>query len=117
LQYAVNIPYRMAAADGHEKSVLRAAMGHLLPASVVARRKSPYPRTQDVAYVTALQNQAAELLVDPGHEAFSLVDANWVRHATSRPAAGMDLGFRMALERLLDIGVWLDAYRPMIKLG
>jgi asparagine synthase (glutamine-hydrolysing) len=117
LQYAANISYRMAAADGHEKSVLRAAMGHLLPASVVARRKSPYPRTQDVAYVAALQNQAAELLVDPGHEAFSLVDPHWVRHATSRPAAGMDLGFRMALERLLDIGVWLQNYRPTIKLS
>jgi asparagine synthase (glutamine-hydrolysing) len=41
--------------DGHEKSLLRAAVADLLPVSVVHRRKSLHPSTQDPAYQRVLR--------------------------------------------------------------
>lgn len=117
MQYAYNIPRRMALQDGSEKSVLRAAMGHLLPQSVVERRKSPYPRTQDPSYVAALQRQATELLNDSHDEVFFLLDIGWVRQATTMPPEAVHMGLRMAFERLLDVDVWLRTYRPALQLA
>lgn len=116
MQYVYNIPRTMAARDGREKSVLRAAMGDLLPESVAQRRKSPYPRTQDLSYVSALQQQVCELLSGGHDDVFAIVDSGFVKTAATMPPEAIHLGLRMAIERLLDIDVWLSAYHPALKL-
>ncbi|HEY0397084.1 MAG TPA: asparagine synthetase B, partial [Acidimicrobiia bacterium] len=79
--------------------------------------KSPYPSTQDWHYALDLQMQARELLAQPGHPAFDLIDRNWLDAAGRRDpravAAGAD---RQGLEWTLNLATWLEVYRPRLVL-
>jgi asparagine synthase (glutamine-hydrolysing) len=111
VEYVYNTPWSMKTFDGHEKSLLRAATSDVLPQSVVDRRKSPYPQTQDPAYVEALAGQVRELVADR-HPVFELVDRKSVDQA-ARSAEGVA---RRQLEQTLSLATWIDLYHPDIRL-
>jgi asparagine synthase (glutamine-hydrolysing) len=117
VEYVYNTPWALKTYDGREKSLLRGAVRDLLPASVVQRVKSPYPSTQDWHYALDLQMQARELLGQPRHPAFDLIDRNWLDAAGRRDpravAAGTD---RQGLEWTLNLATWLEVYRPRLVL-
>jgi hypothetical protein len=50
----------------------------LLPASIVGRRKSPYPSIQDPAYGQALHEQLDKLVADGTSPVLELLDAHRV---------------------------------------
>jgi asparagine synthase (glutamine-hydrolysing) len=97
--------------DGQEKSLLRAATRNVLPESVAKRTKSPYPQTQDPAYVVALAEQARQLLADD-HPVFALADRGKVSASLQGES---DAGARQNLEQLLSLATWVDIYRPEIR--
>ncbi|MEV7089683.1 asparagine synthase (glutamine-hydrolyzing) [Streptomyces sp. NPDC093085] len=117
VEYVYNTPWSLKSFDGREKSLLREATADLLPRSVYDREKSPYPSTQDPRYAVALQNQARELLADPTHRVFDLVDIARVRKAAERKTPQVTTAGRRGLERTLDLALWLDLYRPEITLS
>jgi asparagine synthase (glutamine-hydrolysing) len=63
------------------------------------RVKSPYPSTQDPEYVAEIERQANAL--PPNSPVFSLIDRSVV-----------ESGHRFSLERVLNLGAWLDIYQP-----
>ncbi|WP_030900602.1 asparagine synthase (glutamine-hydrolyzing) [Streptomyces sp. NRRL F-5126] len=115
VQYVFNAPWSLKTFDGREKSLLRAATRELLPASVAERKKSGYPGTFDPSYVTAIQDQAADLLT-AGHPAVGLIDERALSAATTVAADAVTQGQRMLLERTLDLGTWFETYRPEIRV-
>ena len=112
VEYVYNTPWSLKTFDGREKSLLRAATQDVLPQSVVERRKSPYPQTQDPAYVETLAGQVRELLADR-HPVFELVDRNAVEPLT-RSADGTA---RRHLEQTLSLATWMDLYQPDLRLN
>jgi len=114
VDYVYNTPWSLKTYDGMEKSLLRGAVEDLLPASVARRPKSPYPSTQDPYYVKELQQQGRDLLTRPGHDVFALVGRDWLRNAVRLDH--VDRPTRLGLERALDLAVWLEVYRPELKL-
>ncbi|HEX6354431.1 asparagine synthase (glutamine-hydrolyzing) [Actinophytocola sp.] len=116
VEYVYNAPWSMKNFDGREKSLLRHACADLLPASVLERRKSPYPSTQDPVYATALQQQVKELLTEPDHPVFTLVDPDWLT-ATAERDLTLPSDSRHAVDRVLDLYHWLDLYRPNMRLN
>jgi asparagine synthase (glutamine-hydrolysing) len=114
--YLYNVPWSVKAHDHREKSLLRAATAELLPRSVVERAKSHYPIAQDTAYVGALQRRAAELL-STDHRALEIMDPAAVRKVATCNAAGVELPDRLGLEQFLDLAVWLDHYRPQLRIA
>jgi asparagine synthase (glutamine-hydrolysing) len=115
VEYVYNTPWSLKTFDGREKSLLRAAATDLLPQSVLQRVKSPYPSTQDPLYVSALQQQAKELLAidDP---VFELVNRRWVDAAAQQDPTTIPTDVRNGIERILDLSIWLDRYRPKLRL-
>jgi asparagine synthase (glutamine-hydrolysing) len=111
VEYVYNAPWALKTFDGHEKSLLRAATSDVLPRSVVERRKSPYPQTQDPGYVVALAKQVRELLAGD-HPVFELVD----RHALEPMVTTADATARRHLEQTLSMATWLDLYQPDLQL-
>ncbi|MET7773883.1 asparagine synthase (glutamine-hydrolyzing) [Nocardia sp. NPDC005366] len=120
VEYVFNTPWSMKTFDGHEKSLLRAAVADLLPESVAERRKTPYPSTQDVAYERALRRQVEQLL-EPGSPVLKLVCESNIRELLAAPPGALCVGgpwsARIVLERLVafnrivgehDIAVTLD---------
>ncbi|HEX6521300.1 MAG TPA: asparagine synthase (glutamine-hydrolyzing) [Streptosporangiaceae bacterium] len=116
VEYIYNAPWSLKTYDGREKSLLRGAVKDMLPESVAWRPKSPYPSTQDPYYLRELQQQAKELLTYRSHDVFELVNRGWLEDATGQDPAAMDRLTRLGLERTLDFAMWLDIYRPELKL-
>ncbi|MGW1005798.1 asparagine synthase (glutamine-hydrolyzing) [Streptomyces sp. NPDC002520] len=117
VEYVYNTPWSLKSFDGREKSLLREATADLLPRSVYDRVKSPYPSTQDPRYARALQAQVQDLLAQPSHRVFDLVDRERVRVAAERDTPVSTQAARRGLERTLDLAVWLDLYSPELTLS
>jgi asparagine synthase (glutamine-hydrolysing) len=117
VEYVYNAPWSLKTYDGREKSLLRGAAQDLLPRSVVERVKSPYPSTQDPKYAVKLQNNAREYLSDPGHPVFELVSRDWLTQAVAIHTPQITQASRRGLERTLDLALWLDMYKPALKLS
>ncbi|MEJ2889526.1 asparagine synthase (glutamine-hydrolyzing) [Actinomycetospora aeridis] len=116
-QLAYDIPRALHTADGREKSVLRAAVGRYLPASILARTKSPYPRSQNQGYVIKVQDQVREALDTGDARLGELIHRGWASSVATRPAEEVDPGSRMAIERLLDFQIWLEQHDPELRLA
>jgi asparagine synthase (glutamine-hydrolysing) len=118
VEYAFNIPWRMKTADGQEKSVLRAAVADLLPASVLQRRKSPFPIIQDPDYGWVLREQLAAVANDPGAPVTSLLDASLTARLlrTKGPIPVDGWGVRRNVELALQLDAWLRRYQVRLEL-
>ncbi|NBH10022.1 asparagine synthase (glutamine-hydrolyzing) [Amycolatopsis sp. SID8362] len=117
VEYVYNTPWSLKTFDGREKSLLRHATKHVLPESVAQRVKSPYPSTQDPGYAAALQQQVKEVLAEPKHEVFGLVDRAWAHRASEVDPATMDPAMRIGLDRVLDLYHWIEMYSPTLELS
>jgi asparagine synthase (glutamine-hydrolysing) len=106
VEYLYNCPWSMKTHDGREKSLLRSATGHLLPAMVRDRVKSPYPVTQDPAYHQAIHSEFTEMLADPGAPVHKLVDAK------SMPEVE---GSRLPAF-VLQFNAWMREYEPEVRI-
>ena len=114
VEYVYNTPWSLKSFDGREKSLLRAATADVLPQSVVERVKSPYPSTQDPQYARKLQEHVRDYL-SGDHPVFDIVDRTGCdRRRTPRT---IDTPVRFGLERALDLALWLDMYKPVLKLS
>ncbi|MFI0938674.1 asparagine synthase (glutamine-hydrolyzing) [Streptomyces sp. NPDC021020] len=114
VEYVFNTPWSLKTFDGREKSLLRAATRDLLPPSVADRKKSGYPGTFDPAYVSAVQQQALDLLASD-HTGLALCDRDAVRAAASAGPAEITQQERSALERTLDLAAWFDLRHPVVE--
>ncbi|WP_437322091.1 asparagine synthetase B family protein [Sorangium sp. So ce385] len=92
--YLYNVPRRLKRFDGREKSLLRAIAKDLVPPSVLARAKVPYPITYDARYKASLVARLRTLLDDATAPVRPLIDL--------RRAASV-----VEDNRLLDRGGWL----------
>lgn len=117
VEYVYNTPWSLKTYDGREKSLLRGAARDVLPRSVVERVKSPYPSTQDPRYAVKLQANAREYLSDPAHPVFDVVSRDWLAAAVEIDTPQITQASRRGLERTLDLALWVDMYKPALKLS
>ncbi len=63
-QYMYNVPWEMKAYKGREKGLLRHIMKGVLPNEIVDRKKSPYPKTFNPTYLSAVKKMLTEIMKD-----------------------------------------------------
>ena len=114
VDYVYNTPWSLKTYDGREKSLLRGATRDVLPRSVVERVKSPYPSTSDPQYGAAIQAQAKDLLGSGQDTLFGLVDRTALEQLTRQDPATFEPLDKARIQRVLDLAVWIDMYRPEI---
>jgi asparagine synthase (glutamine-hydrolysing) len=117
IQYLFSTPWSMKTFDGREKSILRAAAADVLPSSVAQRVKSPYPSTQDPAYVAAILDQVRDHLAEPGSQLFDLFDRGRIADAVALADRPLPMHVRFGLEWFLDVATWLDVRGPTLKFS
>jgi asparagine synthase (glutamine-hydrolysing) len=118
VEYVFNIPWAMKTHDGREKSALRAAVADLLPDSVLQRKKSPFPITQDPCYGQMLREQLDVVVSDlnsPVHPLLDIPAATELLNAR-RPIETTGWGERRNVEMVLQLDAWLRQYRVRLKL-
>ncbi|MGI5282719.1 asparagine synthase (glutamine-hydrolyzing) [Nonomuraea polychroma] len=115
VEYVFNVPWSMKTHDGREKSLLRAATADLLPQSVIDRRKSPYPSTQNPAYDQAANEELGKILADPGSPIYPLLDKGkaQARADGNGPSGRME---RNLLDNTLQMNTWIASYGITVDL-
>lgn len=121
VEYVWNIPWAMKNCDGRPKGILRRALTGLLPEDVLARSKSPYPKTHNPAYLAAVRDRVLRILDDPNSPLLPLVNADAVRAFALSGGAVFDRPFFGQLMRgpqflayLIQVDTWLRHYRVVI---
>jgi asparagine synthase (glutamine-hydrolysing) len=114
VEYVYNTPWSLKTYDGREKSLLRGAACDVLPESVANRVKSPYPSTSDPQYGAAIQAHAKDLFGSGDDLLFSVIDSAALEHLIGLDPQNLAPVERTRIERVLDMAVWIDMYRPTI---
>jgi asparagine synthase (glutamine-hydrolysing) len=115
VEYVFNVPWALKTGAGPEKALLREAVGDLLPAPVRDRAKSPYPSVPDPSYHEHLRALAADVLTGGSSPALPLLRRSTARALVAMPADGNPV-VRAALERIVGVHEWLEAYAVKLQL-
>jgi len=116
LQYVYNIPWEMKCREGVAKSLLIEAGEGLLPAQVLHRKKSPYPKTYDVGYEKLLGERLMDRVHDHSSPLRQIVDVEKVAAFIAggfnygAPWYGQLMAGPQMLAYLLQIDYWMEKY-------
>lgn len=121
-EYAWNIPWTMKICAGMEKGILRQALTGVLPDDVLTRRKSPYPKTHNPSYLTAVKDWVLRILDDHTSPLHRLVNTGKIRFMAEssdmvfdRPWFGQLMRGPQLLAYLAQVDTWLREYRVAIR--
>ena len=106
--------------NGVEKGLLRQAMKGLLPAQILWRKKSPYPKTHDPEYLNLVAARLKDILNNPGSALHALADPNALRDILERddpwPWYGQLMGRPQTIAYFLQVNRWLEAWNVDIQI-
>lgn len=122
VEYAWNIPWEIKSCDGMAKGVLRRALEGVLPEDVLRRRKSPYPKTHNPAYLEAVRHRLERILADTSSPLLPLLNLKTVRSLIRPGASEFDVPWFGQLMRrpqlfayLVQVAAWLRDYRVTFR--
>ena len=114
-EYLYSVPWAYKDREGYEKGLLRRAMAEFLPEEVLWRKKSPYPKTHNPAYLEAVTRRLDGILADPAAPIHALVDRSALealKHAASPwPWYGQLMNTPQTIAYMLQLNFWLKHYR------
>ncbi|WP_027085367.1 asparagine synthase (glutamine-hydrolyzing) [Cohnella panacarvi] len=123
VEYVWNIPWEIKTAGNREKGILRKSLEGVLPHDVLYRKKSPYPKTHNPNYLTAVRTRLLERLDDPSSPLLPLINSSRVRELAANPDASSHLPWFGQLMSgpqlfayLLQMDFWLRHYKVRIVL-
>lgn len=122
VEYLWNVPWEMKCKDGVVKGLLREASKDFLPAEVLYRKKSPYPKTYDPAYENLLRGELLKVLTKPSSPLNQLIDLKKVEAFLQcpsdygRPFYGQLMAGPQLLAYLLQINYWMEKYGVIVRL-
>ena len=122
-QYVWNIPWEMKALNGREKGLLRYICKDFLPAEIVDRKKSPYPKTHNPTYLAKVKDMLTNIMQNPNAPINDLLNRDYILEilntngsSFSRPWFGQLMTGPQLMAYLCQVNMWLERYQPKIKL-
>ncbi|KUK82539.1 MAG: Asparagine synthetase [Pelotomaculum thermopropionicum] len=123
VDYVWNIPWTMKKCDHMAKGILRRALSGVLPEDVLKRRKSPYPKIHNPAYLDAVCKWVLRILDDKKSPILPLINVQAVRDAAltknrlfDRPWFSQLMGDAQWFAYLIQVDTWLRHYRVQVRL-
>lgn len=77
-EYVWNIPWEWKAYNGREKGLLRYVCRDFLPAAIVDRKKSPYPKTHNPTYLKKVKEMLTAIMKDENAPINNLLNRNYI---------------------------------------
>lgn len=119
-EYLYAVPWEFKDHGNYEKGLLREAMKDYLPEKVLWRKKSPYPKTHNPAYLAAVSRQLREkVLSDPASPIFAIVRRDALESLLTDDRAvpwyGQLMNTPQTIAYMLMVDHWLRKYRVKIK--
>lgn len=114
-EYLYAVPWEMKDLDGREKGLLRHAMRGLLPAEIITRKKSPYPKTYDPHYEELVQHRLEAVLEEKNNPLFALIDRKrlifFLQQENEWPWYGQLMRRPQTMAYILQIDYWLKTHK------
>lgn len=118
VDYVFNVPWKIKQAGDREKGILRKSLEGVLPHDVLYRKKSPYPKTHNPNYLSAVKARLLERLDDASSPLLQLIDGKKVRQiaetadaSTNLPWFGQLMSGPQLFAYLLQVDYWLRSYK------
>ncbi|KAF0823785.1 asparagine synthase (glutamine-hydrolyzing) [Cytobacillus firmus] len=117
VEYVWNIPWEIKMHGNREKGILRKALEGILPNEVLYRKKSPYPKTHNPEYTSAVQRMLNGYLEDRSSALYEFFDSGQLRDIIEsggdsfrEPWFGQLMTGPQLLAHLAQIHVWFKEY-------
>lgn len=117
MEYVYNIPWEIKSYGEREKGLLRFAMQDILPPGIAWRKKSPYPKTHNPAYLAAVRYQVQNILDDKGARLFEILERAQVQELAdtgaksfNKPWYGQLMTDAQVLAYLIQLEHWLKTF-------
>lgn len=122
VQYVWNIPWEIKTAGDREKGILRRALRGVLPDDVLTRKKSPYPKTHNPNYLSAVKGLVLDILNDPSSPLLPLINVSKIRELAESDSAksnipwfGQLMSGPQLFAYLYQVNTWLKEYGVSVK--
>ena len=106
-EYMYNVQWQYKDWKGHEKGLLREAMKNYLPEEVLWRKKSPYPKTHNPAFLNAVTDKLYEIL-QKDSPLYEVADRNELQKLLSHEEHVQWYGQLMNLPQTIAFFIQLD---------
>lgn len=118
VEYVWNVPWYMKNYENREKGLLRHALTGILPDDVLWRKKSPYPKTHNPAYLNTVRQWMLRILDDGSSPLLPLIDVSKLRSLAqsednqgSIPWFGQLMNQPQLFAYLIQVDTWLRSYK------
>ncbi len=122
-EYVWNIPWEMKALNGREKGLLRYISRKFLPAEIVDRKKSPYPKTHNPTYLAKVKSMLSDIMANKNAPINNLLNRDFIldilntdAKSFTRPWFGQLMTGPQLMAYLCQVNMWLEKYNPRIEL-
>ncbi|GGD54378.1 asparagine synthase (glutamine-hydrolyzing) [Paenibacillus nasutitermitis] len=122
VDYVFNIPWEIKTAGDREKGILRMALEGVLPSDVLYRKKSPYPKTHNPNYLSAVRSRVLDIINDGNSPLLPLINVKKIREiaeseeaSSNLPWFGQLMSGPQLFAYLLQTDMWLREYNVTIR--
>lgn len=113
-EYLYGVPWEMKDFGGQEKGLLRYAMKDLLPDAVINRKKSPYPKTHDPAYLDMARSLLRGILAQKDAPILQIMERSTLESLLQGelpwPWYGQLMTMPQTIVYMVQINYWLEHY-------
>ena len=114
VEYLYTVPWEMKDYQGREKGLLRHAMEGVLPENILWRKKSPYPKNHNPAYLAAVSAMLKDVIADDRAPVLQFVRKEALEEllVTTRatPWYGQLMTTPQTIAYFLQFNYWLEKY-------
>jgi asparagine synthase (glutamine-hydrolysing) len=118
VEYLYTVPWAFKDWQGYEKGLLRKAMEGIVPDQVLWRKKSPYPKTHNPAYLNTVSKRLRDVLADPCAPVLQIVKKEALEALLSSsnpvPWYGQLMTTPQTIAYFLQIDHWMRKYNVQI---
>lgn len=119
-EYLYTVPWEYKDYKHYEKGLLREAVKDLLPEEILWRKKSPYPKTHNPAYLAAVRKELQKVLDNPSAPIFALVKRTALQALMTadvqEPWYGQLMTTPQTIAYFVQMNYWLEKYQIQIKV-
>ena len=119
-EYLYTVPWEYKDYKHYEKGLLREAVKDLLPAEILWRKKSPYPKTHNPAYLSTVRQELQKVLDTQNAPLFTIVKRDAVQQLMTadvrEPWYGQLMTTPQTIAYFVQMNYWLEKYNIQIKL-
>lgn len=115
-EYLYNVPWEYKDYQGREKGLLREAMKEWLPEKVLWRKKSPYPKTHNPAFLDAVTQKLSIIMEEKDNILFEIVKREQVEKLLKHEDYVQWYGQLMNLPQTIAFFIQLDYWLKHFKI-